>query len=214
MAMTIDYDHSRGRHTREGAFAALSAVFRTMPPASLLDVGCGTGTWLRAATELGVRFVVGVDGIAVPEDTLHLVEQHIKILDLSRPFDLGRQFEMALCLEVAEHLPEASAHGLISSITRHADVVLFSAACPGQPGQHHVNCRWPEYWQAHFNSLGYACHDTVRWKIWHDENIEPWYRQNMFLAEKSPSTAGQVPDKRCCPSGYGWLYIRRRLCPA
>jgi SAM-dependent methyltransferase len=194
--MLIDYDHSQNRHTLSGAAAALSTVFRHHLPASLLDVGCGTGTWLRAAAELGIPDIYGIDGILVPQDELHVAKALVGQFDLSRPFFVGRRFETVLCLEVAEHLASSSAASLISSVVAHADEVVFSAAIPGQPGQHHVNCQWPEYWQDHFNARGFACDDAIRWEIWDDDRVEPWYRQNIFRATRDPSRAGSEPRIR------------------
>jgi SAM-dependent methyltransferase len=192
--MTIDYDHERNRHTTEGAAIALSRILGIDVPTSLLDVGCGTGTWLRAAVDLGVKEVFGVDGVLVAQERLHVEQDRIKHLDLSMPFDLGRRFDVALCLEVAEHLPEVSSEGLISSIVAHSDSVLFSAACPGQPGQHHVNCQWPAYWQSLFNKRGFVCDDSIRWKIWNDSRVEVWYRQNIFSAHRDRANAGREPQ--------------------
>ena len=81
--------------------------------------------------------------------------------------------------------------GLIVSLVKHADVIMFSAAVPGQPGQHHVNCQWPEYWQEMFNAHGYTCNDLVRWIMWDHADIEPWYRQNMFMATRAPEAAAR-----------------------
>jgi SAM-dependent methyltransferase len=186
--MAIDYDHSRNVHSVVGARAALSILFGSNVPSSVLDVGCGTGTWMRAAVDLGVADVTGIDGIASAGESL--LRYAVKVHDFSTPFNLRRRFDMAFCLEVAEHLPESCASGLISSIVAHVDTVLFSAACPGQPGQHHVNCQWPAYWQGIFNSLGFACSDSARWQIWADDRIEPWYRQNMFWARRDAKNAG------------------------
>jgi SAM-dependent methyltransferase len=189
----IDYDHRRNLHTVSGAASTLEIAFRSGPPKSVLDVGCGTGTWLRAATDLGVAKAIGVDGIALPDDVLKVSRDAIKLIDLTLPFNLGERFDMAICLEVGEHLPEACAAQLVSTIVAHTDVVLFSAACPGQPGQHHINCQWPSYWQGHFNRFGFVCDDSIRWEIWDDSQIEPWYRQNMFWARRDSAKAGQEP---------------------
>jgi len=190
--MEIDYDHSRNLHTVRGAEAALAVFFKDWKPASLLDVGCGTGTWINAALEQGVRDVYGVDGVEIPEESLLFDRERFRNVDLTGPWNLGRRFDVALCLEVAEHLDEIYADGLIESLTRHSDTIVFSAACPGQLGQHHVNCQWPYYWQWIFNSKGFACSDPFRRLIWDMEEIEPWYRQNVFLARRS-GEAGSEP---------------------
>jgi Methyltransferase domain len=188
----IEFDHAQNPHTLQGANAAFSEIFSSSSkPKSLLDVGCGIGTWMRAAIDLGVADVCGLDGVILPEDVLHVPSYTIERYDLSKPFKLGRRFEVVLCLEVAEHLPEASAAELIWSITEHTDNALFSAACPGQPGQNHINCQWPSYWQHQFNRQGFRCEDAVRWQIWDDVRIEPWYRQNIFWARRDPAVAGQ-----------------------
>jgi hypothetical protein len=192
MSAPIDYDHARNPHTLQGAKTAFSRIFSgSGMPRSLLDVGCGGGTWMRAASDLGVSEVSGLDGIILSDDALYVPSHTVAQYDLSRPFRLGRRFDVVLCLEVAEHLPEASVPDFISSISEHADTILFSAACPGQPGQHHINCQWPSYWQNRFNEKGFRCDDSVRWEIWEDARIEPWYRQNMFWARRDPAVAGR-----------------------
>jgi SAM-dependent methyltransferase len=189
----IDYDHKRNVHSLEGAVATLSAILTSPLPRTLLDIGCGTGTWLRAAIDLGVTTVVGIDGVRVPQEDLEVAEDRIEYLDLSEPFDLKQRFDLVLCLEVAEHLPQNSSCHFVSSIVAHSDLILFSAACPGQPGQHHINCQWPVYWQRLFNEHAFTCDDSVRWKIWDDARIPPWYRQNIFWARRDSTIAGLEP---------------------
>jgi Methyltransferase domain len=185
------FDHMHDVGTRASALATLSMILSANVPRSLLDVGCGRGAWLRAAIDLGVGDIAGIDGADVPQEILRVDKANIKFCDLSKPFDLGRRFDVALCLEVAEHLPEESSQSLVSSIVAHSDTILFSAACPGQAGQHHINCQWPTYWQSLFNEQGYVCDDTLRWRIWDDVRINPWYRQNIFQAHRDLKNAGR-----------------------
>ena len=189
----IDYDHQKNIHTIENAFATLSNLFRSGVPSSILDVGCGTGTWLRADADLGVADYLGIDGIVVADEVRHVPKSTIQQHDLSKSFNLNRRFDLILCLEVAEHLPESSSDNLISSLVTHSDTILFSAACPGQHGQHHINCQWPAYWQESFNRHGFTCDDSVRWQIWDEARIQPWYRQNIFRARHDNITAGHEP---------------------
>src|SRR5262249_6052511 len=150
--------------------------------ASLLDIGAGNGSWLLAAQEAGVTNVLGVDGVKLSRDELCVAPDLILQADLQEPVKLGCKFDAVLCLQVAEHLPNASAATLVSSLCAHADLVFFSAAAPGQHGENHINCRPPDYWQAHFNACGFICLDELREQMWHDEVVEPWYRQNVFVA--------------------------------
>lgn len=191
--MVIEYVHSQNLHTKAGPRSVVTRLFGAQPPRSVLDIGCGTGTWLAAIQDLGVQDFLGIDGVEIAPEELLIPRTRFRLQDLSAEWNLGRSFELALCLEVGEHLPASAAKTLVDSITRHADHVIFSAACPGQPGQHHVNCRPPEYWQGIFNQNGFACFDDVRWAIWNDENVEPWYRQNIFSATKKPDQAGKEP---------------------
>ncbi len=189
----IDYDHATNLHPLEGPRIVMTEIISRLKPGSILDVGCGRGTWIKAAQQLGVTNTLGIDGVAIPPGELLFSATDFRQIDLTTTWTLDRQFDLALCLEVAEHLDEQVASGLVESLTRHADTVLFSAASPYQPGQHHVNCQWPAYWQRLFNLQGYACDDTLRTQLWDNAFIDPWYRQNMFIASKSPEKAGHEP---------------------
>ena len=190
---TIDFDHKCNLHSVSGAWAALHKLFAGLPPTSVLDIGCGTGTWLRAALDLGVSEVYGIDGVPIEPDELLVPQQFFQVEDLTRRIDLGRKFDIVLCLELAEHLPADAAPTLIDTLVTHSDLILFSAAAPYQQGQHHINCQWPSYWQDLFNMQGYVCDDSFRWQLWEIQAVEPWYRQNIFVARRASVIAGQEP---------------------
>ena len=187
----ILYDHfATDRHTLDAPRAVLALICAEWQPTSLLDVGCGLGTWVKVAMERGIHDVLGIDGVPITEDQRLIPSRCFSVVDFRQHWDLKRRFDLLLCLEVAEHLEEERADAFIRCLTRHADRILFSAAAPGQVGQHHVNCRWPSYWQAIFNKNGFSCEDSIRWRVWNEQRVEPWYRQNMFIASKNPQEAG------------------------
>lgn len=194
--MEVSFDHAVNVHSLAGARAALEAVLPVPRPQRVLDVGCGVGYWLKAALDLGVPAVFGMDGVAVPSERLMIPENCFRRQNLTEPWRLGQRFDWVMCLEVGEHLPSEHAPALIEALAASGESVLFSAAVPGQPGQDHVNCQWPAFWQNLFNKNGFVCDDSIRWKIWSDERIEPWYRQNLFVALRNPVLAGHEPRIR------------------
>jgi SAM-dependent methyltransferase len=177
-------EHAPG--SRRSALEILPRVLEWIPVSSVVDVGCGVGTWLSVIRELGVSDTLGVDGPHLDATQLLIPSLNFLAADLAAPPPLGRTFDLAMSLEVAEHLPPAAARPFITYLTTLAPVVLFSAAIPGQGGVNHVNEQWPSYWAALFGELDFVTIDSVRSAIWNDENIDWWYAQNVLLfAEKS-----------------------------
>lgn len=148
---------------------------------SVLDVGCGVGTFLSVFAARGVTDIQGVDGDYVPRDRLRIDPARFRPQDLATPLDLGRRFDLVMSLEVAEHLPDEAADRFVESLCRHGHTVLFSAAVPRQGGTHHVNERWPSYWIPKFAARGYEVFDVIRPAVWDDDTVEYWYRQNCLL---------------------------------
>ena len=148
---------------------------------SLLDVGAGHGAWASEWMAAGVTDVVAIDGDYVKPDQLVIPEANFRAADLSQPLDLGRKFDLVQSLEVAEHLPHAKAATFVETLTRHGDVVLFSAAVPHQGGEHHVNEQPPEYWRQLFKACGYSAFDWLRPRLADQRQVKGWYRYNSFL---------------------------------
>jgi hypothetical protein len=129
----------------------------------------------------GVTDVVAIDGDYVKPDQLVIPAANFRAADLSQPLDLGRKFDLVQSLEVAEHLPHAKAATFVETLTRHGDVVLFSAAVPHQGGEHHVNEQPPEYWRQLFKAHGYLAFDWLRPRLADQRQVKGWYRYNSFL---------------------------------
>jgi SAM-dependent methyltransferase len=179
------------------ALAVVPVLKELVRPSSVLDVGCGVGSWLRAwAHDGSVTTLAGVDGEHVTELLPAPVRPLFRAHDLTTPLALKRKFDLVTCLEVAEHLPPRSARTLVESLCRHGDVVAFSAAVPGQDGIGHINLHWPSYWAKLFGEHGYQAYDAVRQRIWWDQRVEWWYRQNLIVFAK-PRAAAALPISKC-----------------
>ncbi len=167
--------------SRSSARITVPLVLRFVQPTSVVDVGCGIGTWLAEFKRQGIGDCVGIDGDYVNRSLLLIEPKEFLPRDLSQPLDIGRQFDLAISLEVAEHLPAAAADTFVASLTRVAPVVLFSAAIPHQGGDGHINEQWPEYWQQHFARHGYVVADCLRERLWNLPDVEQWYAQNILF---------------------------------
>jgi SAM-dependent methyltransferase len=167
--------------SRNSAQTVVPLVLSWLKASSVVDVGCGEGSWLAEFRRHGIDDVRGLDGSYVPIDLAKIPNHLFTRCDLSRNFSLDRQFDLAISLETAEHLPESRAGGFVADLVSLAPQVLFSAAIPFQRGKHHVNCQWPDYWQALFLAHNYVAFDVIRPAVWEDENVEFWYRQNTIL---------------------------------
>jgi SAM-dependent methyltransferase len=174
------YEQLRIGATRS-AEAIVPLVLQVYPAHSVVDIGCGDGTWLAVFRKLGVDETLGIDGEHVDRDLLQIPQDRFQAFDLTKPFSLGRTFDLAVSLEVAEHLRADCAAAFVECLTRAAPVVLFSAAIPFQGGTHHVNEQWPGKWAALFQQHGYLPVDFIRKRIWQNDAVEWWYAQNTLL---------------------------------
>lgn len=185
---------------------------------SLLDVGAGHGAWAAEWLAAGVRDVLAVDGDYVATDRLAIAPSAFRAHDLSTPLDLKRKFDLVESLEVAEHLRADKAAMFVETLTRHGDVVLFSAAVPHQGGEHHVNEQPPEYWRQLFKARGFAAFDWLRPRLAGQRQVKAWYRYNSFLYANVAGQqrlsvailAARVPDGRPLEIGGDLAWTARR----
>lgn len=180
--MNLHEKHRQQIETRKlSASIVLAEIRKHIEFSSVLDVGCGVGAWLAAAEEVGATDIHGIDGPWVDTKLLAFEPKCFQVADLNAPFELDRKFDLAVSIEVGEHLKREASTDLVRSLTKHAPVVMFSAAIPGQGGSGHINEAWPRFWVAQFAKQGFGAYDLIRKTIWGDERVAPWVQQNGIL---------------------------------
>jgi SAM-dependent methyltransferase len=118
----------------------------------IIDVGCGPGIYVDALISHGHN-VVGID--------VDKNNPYDKCDIFSDDFLAYANFDLCICLEVAEHIHEDKADELIRRLTNTSDTILFSAAVPGQGGYGHINCQPKEYWITKFNNNNYILDEVA-----------------------------------------------------
>ena len=204
--------------SRRSARAVAALLRPEMKIDSLLDIGAGHGAWAAEWLAAGVKTVLAVDGDYVRPDQLAIPKKAFRAHDLSTPLDLKKRFDLVQSLEVAEHLPADKAELFVDNLTRHGDVILFSAAVPHQGGEHHVNEQPPEYWRKKFAARGYKVFDFLRPRLAGLGEVMPWYRFNSYLYTNEAGQARlseavretRVPDSRPLEIGGDMAWMLRR----
>lgn len=177
-----DFHKNRHEKTNYAANSILSIVLEHIPKVeSAIDIGCGVGTWLNMIKKLGVKNILGIDGDWVDRNALTIPENNFISKDLNAKLNLNKKFNLAISLEVAEHLKPQNSEKFVASLVDISDFILFSAAHPYQGGVGHINEQWPNYWINIFEGYGYVALDVVRKKIWQDKNIPTCYKKNILL---------------------------------
>ncbi|MBI3812114.1 MAG: methyltransferase domain-containing protein [Nitrospirae bacterium] len=183
--MATEYTDEFYRALREGAHKSARAivplVLEYVEPRSVVDVGCGTGTWLSTFREHGITDILGVDGDYIKKEGLEIPDDRFLSFDLRTPFRIDRQFDLVVSLEVAEHLPPECAGIFVETLVGLGPVILFSAAIPLQGGTHHINEQWPDYWAALFKLKDYIPVDLIRKRVWQNPDVDFWYVQNTLI---------------------------------
>lgn len=164
---------------------------------SVVDIGCGVGGWLSVFEKNGIHDYIGIDGDYISREALKIPAERFQPEDLVSLKNVGRKFDLACSLEVAEHLPEQVAEQFVEALVGAAPVILFSAAIPNQGGTNHINEQWQSYWFELFLHHNYHAFDCIRPSVYGDEQVKWWYRQNCIIycdIEHSPIDHDRIMD--------------------
>lgn len=172
-------------------------VLEQIKPISIVDFGCGEGRWLIEAKRKDPNIeVLGLDGNYVNRDRLLISQDEFIGVDLREKIKLTKKYDLAISTEVAEHIEKEYADIFIDNLTRASDCILFSAAVPGQGGEHHVNEQWQSYWVKKFKSQNYEPDFSIRNYFWNNNYINCWRKQNllMFFRNRRKNVNSNIVD--------------------
>ena len=176
----------------ESAKIILNELKKLISFNSVIDVGCGTGSWLRAAQTLSEKInLIGIDG-EYAKNTFNCKEAKFISLDLEQNFmnKIDCKSDLVVCMEVAEHLKPTRSTTFIENLCNLSDIILFSAAVKHQRGTLHINEQPQSYWIDKFKKNNYSAYYLPRKKLWTNNKIikTPYYISNSFLFIKDGNT--------------------------
>jgi SAM-dependent methyltransferase len=187
-----DFIHQETIYNFTAAKEVVPFIINLLKPKSIIDVGCGIGTWLKVFQENGIDDILGIDGHYINKENLKINSSFFKPYNLEDEFVLNRKFDLTTSLEVAEHLNSNSADQFVKSLCQLSDTIIFSAAIENQGGQDHINEQCPDYWINKFKDNDFELFDVIRPVIWENNKIDYWYRQNIMLFTKDKTVKEHI----------------------
>lgn len=160
---------------------------------SAADCGCGMGHYSKEFMDRGVSVVA----CEYSEKNRERTKQHGVRCE---PFDVGRStaalpggpFDVAISIEVAEHIPPALADRFAEFMTNQSGLLVISAAQPGQGGAGHLNEQPKSYWIEKFRSRGFAFDDAATQRLIgrYRERGAAWFLLNNAMVFRKIGAAG------------------------
>lgn len=190
--------NAQGEESLRSARIVARRLWDYLQPASVIDIGCGRGHWLKAFGELGSRRLIGLDGDWNSQSQMTDPAIRFRAVDLNQPFAAEEKADLAISMEVAEHIPASAASQFVECVASASDAVLFSAAYTWQGGTNHLNEQPHTYWAQLFMERGFVPFDLFRPRLWGNEQIAFWYRQNAFLYCKRDSASYRALTSKGC----------------
>ncbi len=177
------FEYNKEIHNVKNPDIIVPEIMKRLNPNSVIDFGCGIGSFLNSFKRHGVEEIFGIDGDWVDKSQLYsyINPDEFKAHDLEAEIIINKPFDLVISLEVAEHLSEKSSKVFVQNLTQFNSPILFSAAIPNQGGYNHLNEQWLTYWEELFNEVDFVFHDVIRPIFWDNEDLFWWYKQNMVL---------------------------------
>jgi hypothetical protein len=174
------------------AYPPFARILRAAFPhvRSAIDLGCGTGHLVAALRAEGTA----AEGYEYAKQPRDIARRELGLT--THPFDLTQppplpQVDLAISIEVAEHVPPALGDVLVHLLAQHAPLIVFTAATPGQGGIGHINEQPHEYWIERFKAAGCEYLDDTTAQLAEEARpqvkVSPWIAQNLMIFRRQAS---------------------------
>ena len=204
-SMFAAHDRQKAQRQQNGEYLA-EIISGYMSPKTVIDVGCGLGFFLAAMARRGAK-VHGLDADWVVPLETEIEKDQYTFADLNQPIDTSTRYDLAVSLEVAEHLKPERGASFVADLCGLSDVVLFSAAIPGQRGSGHIHLQWQDWWADQFAGHGYKCYDAVRRKMAAHEDAFGWFKQNVLIfARDGAAVDPRLLEHEIAPVAASYVY--------
>lgn len=122
-----------------------------------LDIGCGRGKLMACWCGLGID-AWGLDLVEnCLDEEVKRLWGHRFVLQNLWEMDLGRRFDVGICADVMEHIPEEKVSEALKRIMDHCDITLFMIAnFPSQRLEYqlHLTLKPLDWWLETFCQVG------------------------------------------------------------
>jgi hypothetical protein len=173
----LSEDLVKSHHFDEGLAKAMAHELIGMGRG--VDIGCGSGAYVKFLNDEYGIWVDGYDGSPLTEDVTNgLCRQ----ADFSEPQDVGK-YDFVISLEVGEHIPAEYEKTFLNNLVMPTpDMIILSWAVEGQAGQGHVNCRSNKYIISEMEDRGYAYDKKASLKLRLASRL-PWFKNTIMVFE-------------------------------
>lgn len=132
----------------------IQKVIEMYRPKSVLDLGCGVGKAVDSFYSKGID-AMGIEGSKM---LIKMASnpQLIRKYNLEKELKLNKKFDLIWSHEFIEHIHPKYINNLLKTFSNHSDIIIMTAAKPGQGGEGHFNEQSSEYWINQFRKYGYT----------------------------------------------------------
>ncbi len=165
-------------------------LYSELKPNSVLDLGCGVGSYLEGFLNAGCKDLLGIE-LNFSKAKKYIVDNissFIKKGDATIDLNLNRKFDCVISFEVGEHIEPDGTEIFIDNLTWYSNkYIILTAAPPGQRGTGHINLRNRDFWVKAIVSKGFLYQEDLVKKYrraWKKFNVRKYIINNLMIFKK------------------------------